>query len=38
MFNVKRTEVLAKMTGDRKSEYERRTRGVLNNSTLGYCS
>jgi hypothetical protein len=31
MFNVKHTEVLAKMTRDRKTECEKRTAGVLNN-------
>jgi len=33
-FNVKHTEVLAKMTGDRKAQYEKRTRGVLNDILL----
>jgi hypothetical protein len=33
-FNVKHTEVLAKMTGNRKAQYEKRTRGVLNNILL----
>jgi hypothetical protein len=33
-FNVKHTEVLAKMTGNRKAQYEKRTRGELNNILL----